>query len=158
MKKSILKTFFMAFAACLSLYAQTAHATCTCEQMAPESQEQVADAVFIGTTLGPSEEAGNGIWTTLSVENMKKQTDEAKIIMNAVVMAGEERVRIAQKLSNCNFPFEEGKKYLVFASIAQSEKGVGYMTTGQCAGTKEITEETQTEEKPSQEPTETKGQ
>lgn len=166
MKKSALKTFFAALALCLSLFAQTAHATCTCEQMAPELQEQAADAVFIGTTLGPSEKAGNGIWTTFSLETMKKQSDEAKIIMNAVVMAGEQRVRIAQKLSNCNFMFEAGKKYIVYAIIAQSEKGVGYLSTGQCAGTKEFTEEAQTEEKtepaapelPNQEPTETKGQ
>lgn len=168
MKQNKLKAFVLAFLACLTLYAyaQPAQALCACEQMAPELQEEAADLVFIGKSLGASEEAGNGIWTTLSVESIKKQNDAAKIIMTAMVMGNQQRVRIAQKLSNCNFMFEEGKKYLVFAIIAQSEKGVGYLSTGQCAGTKEIIEDTQAEEKvkesapeqPSQEETENKGQ
>ncbi len=159
------KKIIMFFLACLSgflLYAGHAEAICSCEQVAPEAQEAAADAIFIGKTLGSSEEAGNGIWTTLIVESMKKETEAAKIIMAATVMPGEQRIRIAQRLSNCNFLFEANKTYLVYAIIAQSEKGVGYLSTGQCAGTKEITEEPQGQEdlpeQKSEEQTENKGQ
>ncbi|MCL4677233.1 MAG: hypothetical protein KJ017_01415 [Alphaproteobacteria bacterium] len=159
------KKIITLFLACLSgflLYTGQAKAICACEQAAPEVQEAAADAIFIGKTIGPTEAAGNGIWTTLVVESMKKETEAAKIIMAATVMPGEQRVRIAQRLSNCNFVFEADKTYLVYAIIAQSEKGVGYLSTGQCAGTKEITEEPQAQEdlpeQKSEEQTENKGQ
>lgn len=166
MKKNTLT--FLALSICVSFMVLPTKvwAECSCELMSSEAQETAADAIFTAKTLGPSEEANNGIWTTMALQTIQKETDSSKPLLSALMVGDERKIRLAQKISVCNFNFEEGKTYKVFAMLAKTQQGVDYLTTGQCAGTKEITEETQAEEKvkesapeqPAQEQTENKGQ
>lgn len=124
------------FIVLLSLVLGPSYAVaCVCKPTTPEVQEESAHAIFIATALGESEKAANGIWTVFAIELVEKETDEAKILLNEIEIADKKRVRIAQKLSECNFIFEQDKIYRIFATIAQSEQGVGYLTTSQCSGT-----------------------
>ncbi len=107
MKKLLLAIFV--FAALLPVQTQPVYA-CSCIMPGtPQEEMENASAVFSGRVL-EIEETGYGYNVTLEVLEAWKGVDETTIQVHTGMGGGD-----------CGFNFEEGKKYIVYASSSEGE-------------------------------------
>ncbi|MBK6895205.1 MAG: hypothetical protein IPH06_01260 [Alphaproteobacteria bacterium] len=136
-----MKKLYVLFALCLtgSLFSPSVHAdVCSCEMQEEKALFEKASAVFSANSITPTETANNALWNTFVVTNIEKTDKDSELLISSYEINGDKRAKIAQKTSDCNFSFEEGKHYRVFATLKQTQKGIPYFSTSQCSGTKEI--------------------
>jgi hypothetical protein len=122
-------------------------AACSCGERVPCAVAGLADVVFIGTVLEAKRETIGGSlgWTvhTIAVTKVLRGSAEpmltlvpAVTVTPADVEASKGRSDEISMTSSCDYQFEVGEQYVIYAQRTPS----GRWTTSQCAGTKRLAE------------------
>jgi len=112
--------YFLVFIV-MNLFASNVVFACRCEIPDIESAYRQSSMVVFANTqdviIAPS---GEGSTAVLIIDRWWKSKSPKKIIVNS--------------LSNCSYPLEAGKNYLLFLDLESN----GLYSTGQCAGNKAL--------------------
>ncbi len=113
--------------------------SCVCDNLSDETLYEQASAVFSAKSITATETANNALWNTFVITHIEKADKNSQLLIDSYEINGEKKAKIAQKISDCNFIFNEGREYKIYATQKITQKGKPYFTTAQCTGTKEIT-------------------
>lgn len=117
-----MKNHHLVFYVFLLLVPQLAIA-CRCTEPSIESAYNQADIVLRAKVEDVVEApTGEGLTAILDISQSWKKSTKARAIVNT--------------LTDCYYPFEKGKEYIVFVTIDPT----GFYSTGKCNGNKSVTE------------------
>ena len=112
---------------------------CECKFYTEEEKLLNADAVFTGTSLEVQQWRHGILWDNIVPIEMIKTNEVASKFMPETTDSEEtEIVLIQEHKSTCNYTFEKGKVYKIYAFVNDKNENFVYLSTNKCTGTKEI--------------------